>query len=251
MRQERTAERATARLERPKRTLDPAPPLGKRFGRDAGCDVGLGDPLRPTWRGRIHLIALWLAIPSMTLLIILANGPRAKVGAAVYAAGLCSMLTVSVTYHRWVHALRQRQAWRRADHAMIFAAIAGSATPIALIAMPSGLGIALLASLWVVSFIGASFKAGRSQHGDMIGSIFYGAASALSALFLPALWGHAGARVALLFVTAGALYILGSIAFAREWPRIKPAVFSYHEIWHVMTIAAAGIHFAAVWSIAT
>jgi len=134
---------------------------------------------------------------------------------------------------------------------MIFAAIAGSSTPIALIAMPSGLGIAILAVLWVASFVGAMFKMARSPHGDLIGSIFYGAASALSALLLPALWEHAGARVALMFVTAGALYILGSIAFSREWPRIRPAVFSYHEIWHVVTVTAAAIHFAAVWSIAT
>ncbi len=187
----------------------------------------------------------------MTVLIVLADGPRARVGTAVYAAGFCTMLAVSVTYHRWVHALKSRQTWRRADHAMIFAAIAGSSTPIALIAMPSGLGIAILAVLWVAAFVGAMFKTARSPHGDLIGSIFIGVTSAVSSLLLPALWEHAGSGVALMFVAAGALYILGSVAFSWEWPRIRPAVFSYHEVWHVITIAAATIHFAAVWSIAT
>jgi len=29
------------------------------------------------------------------------------------------------------------------------------------------------------------------------------------------------------------------------------ATFSYHEVWHALTIAAAGLHFAAVWTVAT
>ena len=231
--------------------LDPCPPLSARYDDADGPDVALGDPLRPTWRGRVHLIALWLAIPSLTLLIVLANSARARVGAAIYGVGFCSMLAVSVTYHRWVHAMKSRQRWRRADHAMIFAAIAGSATPIALIAMPNGPGVAILCAMWVAAVVGVRFKVGRSERGDVVGSVLYGLVSAITALLLPALWQHGGTRAAVLFMVAGLLYILGSIAFAREWPRIRPSVFSYHEVWHVVTITAAALHFAAVWTIAT
>ncbi len=226
-------------------------PLHTRFDADAGRDVEIGTPSRPVWRGRVHLIGLILAAPAAAWLIVDADTARARVGVAIYAAGLCSMLAVSTTYHRWVHGLKSRAAWRRADHAMIFAAIAGSTTPILLIAMPSGLGIALLCAVWVASTIGAVCKFTRWRRGDQVGTIFYAGVSALSALSLPALWRHGGVGPAVLFMIAGGLYIFGARWFAKNWPTLRPAVFSYHEVWHVFTVAAAGTHFAAVWSIAT
>jgi hemolysin III len=56
---------------------------------------------------------------------------------------------------------------------------------------------------------------------------------------------------AVLYLVAGSLYSFGARWFAKTWPRLRPAVFSYHEVWHVFTVAAAALHFAAVWVIAT
>ena len=53
------------------------------------------------------------------------------------------MLAVSTTYHRWVHTIRARAAWRRADHAAIFAAIAGTFTALALTSLDTGPAIAV------------------------------------------------------------------------------------------------------------
>ena len=94
----------------------------------------LGSATRPSWRGRLHLIGLVAAIPLTVLLAIVASGGRARGGVIVYAVGLCSMLAVSVTYHRWVHTVHARAAWRRADHATIYAAIGGTFTPLCLLA---------------------------------------------------------------------------------------------------------------------
>ncbi|MEO6124828.1 MAG: hemolysin III family protein [Ilumatobacteraceae bacterium] len=226
-------------------------PLHERFTAADGRDDPLGCDARPSWRGRVHLLGLWFAIPSLVLLIVFADGARATVGASIYAAGLCAMLAASTTYHRWVHNFRSRAAWRRADHAMIFAAIAGSTTPILLIVMPSGWGIVLLSVVWAMAIVGAVFKFGHWRCGDAIGTGLYAAVSALAALALPALWIHGGVAPAVLYLVSGSLYIFGARWFAKTWPRLRPAVFSYHEVWHVFTVAAAGVHFAAVWAIAT
>jgi hemolysin III len=225
--------------------------LHHRFHHDDGRDDPLGTDARPSWRGRVHLLGLCVAIPALAMLVVVADGARARVGAGIYAAGLCAMFAASTTYHRWVHDLRARAAWRRADHAMIFAAIAGSATPIFLIVMPSSLGITLLCVVWTIAVIGGALKFGRWEHGDTIGSALYVAASVLAALALPALWIHGGVWPAVLYLIAGALYVVGVRWFAKTWPRLRPAVFSYHEVWHVFTVAAAAAHFAAVWAIAT
>ena len=197
------------------------------------------------------MIGLFTAIPALTLLIIFADDTRARVGVSIYAAGVCAMFAASTTYHRWVNEFRTRAAWRRADHAMIFAAMGGSATPVVLIAMPSVWGIALLSIVWVVAIAGAVLKFGHWHRGDTIGSSLIAAVSALGALAVPALWVRCGVAPAILCVVSGSLYIFGAFWFSRTWPRLRPAVFSYHEVWHVFTVAAAAAHFAAVWMIAT
>jgi hemolysin III len=224
-------------------------PLHQRFSRADGRDDPLGCEGRPSWRGRVHLIALCVAIPAVALLIVRASGPRGTVGASVYAAGLCAMFLASTTYHRWVHELRSRAAWRRADHAMIFAAIAASPTPIILVVMPSLLGVALLVVIWALAIAGATLKFGRWRRGDAIGSVFYAVISALAALVVPALWTLVGVGAAVLYIVSGALYIVGAHAFARTWPRLRPSVFSFHEVWHVFTVAAAAAHFCVVWQV--
>ena len=225
--------------------------LHQRFAPTDGRDDPLGCDGRPAWRGRLHLFGLIAAIPALTLLIMFADGTRARVGVSIYAAGVCAMLAASTTYHRWVNDYRARAAWRRADHAMIFATMGGSATPVLLIVMPSGWGLALLSVIWAVAITGAIFKFGHWQRGDTIGNALIAAVSALGALALPALWIRGGVTPAILFVVSGSLYIFGARWFARTWPRLRPAVFSYHEVWHAFTVAAAAAHFAAVWAIST
>ena len=91
---------------------------------------------------------------------------RARIGVIVFAAGLCSMLTVSVTYHRWVHTIRARAAWRRADHATIFVAIAATSTPLCLTVGPeSSAGLRLLV-VWTSAALGVAAKAtaNRRRH---------------------------------------------------------------------------------------
>ncbi len=225
--------------------------LHQRFVRAEGRDGPLGCDARPSWRGRVHMLGLFAAIPAVTLLIVFADGARAKVGTSIYAAGVCAMLAASTTYHRWVNDFRARAAWRRADHAMIFAAMGGSATPVILIVLPSAWGIGLLSIVWVVALAGALFKLGHWHRGDTIGAAMIPTVSALAALALPALWLRGGVVPAILYVLSGSLYILGARWFGKTWPRLRPAVFSYHEVWHVFTVAAAAAHFACVWAIAT
>lgn len=214
-------------------------------------DAPLGSPSRPSWRGRLHLFALVAAIPMLVLLAIQSNAAVSRAAVIVYAVGLCSMLAVSTIYHRWVHTFRARAAWRRADHATIFAAIAGTFSALALSTLSTGPAIALLVIIWGAAAVGAWFKIFSFERTNRLGVAMYIAIGWAGLAIVPAVWDRGGALAVGLLLAGGVLYTVGAVGFGRQWPSLEPGTFSYHEVWHAFTIAAAGLHFAAVWTVAT
>ncbi len=213
-------------------------------------DAPLGSPSRPSWRGRIHLIALWSAIPLLVGLAIESGAARSRAAVIVYAVGLCSMLAVSTTYHRWVHTIRARATWRRADHAAIFAAIAGTFSALALTSLDTGPAIAMLILIWTAAAVGAGFKIFSFHRAHRLGAAMYIAIGWAGVALVPAVWHRGGALPVALLVAGGIVYTVGAVGFGRQWPTLRPAIFSYHEVWHALTVAAAGLHFAAVYTLA-
>ncbi len=226
--------------------------LNVRFGVEDGNDVAFGDANRPTWRGWIHIAGLVAAIPAVVALLVSSTGDtRLLLGVSVYAAGLCTMLGASATYHRWVHGLRARCTWRRVDHAAIFAAIAGSSTPIVLVSLPGAPGVVLVGAVWSAGLLGASFKLSRWSGGDRAGTAMYAVTIALGATAVPWLWTREGIGPTAFVIAGGAVYLIGAVLFAKRWPRLRPTVFSYHEVWHAFTVIAAIAQFVAIWMLAT
>jgi hemolysin III len=209
-------------------------------------DVPLGSPGRPTWRGRLHLIALCVCAPLLALLAVVVDEPRARAAVIVYGVGLCAMFAVSTAYHRWVHTLRSRAIWRRADHATIFAGIGGTCSAFALTCLSPGRAIVMLVFVWSAAIAGAAFKVVGFQRAHRYGGPMYVALGWSGMMLVPGIWRHAGAVPVALVLAGGLLYTVGAIVFGLQWPRLRPATFSFHEVWHASTIVAAGLHLGAV-----
>ena len=77
-------------------------------------------------------------------------------------------------------------------------------------------------------------------------AIVYIAVGMIGAVGFPAIVAEAGIVAGVLIAAGGALYATGAIVYAAAGPNPSPAVFGYHEIFHVLVIAAAAAHFAAV-----
>ena len=197
------------------------------------------------------MYALFVVVPALVILVAIANGHRARISVVVYAMGLCSMFVASATYHRWVHTLRARDLWRRVDHAMIFAAIAGSITPICLLGVPDALGVPLLGVMWTGCLFGIGMKIAGWKHQRIIGGVMYLAVSWVGVIAIPDLWQRRGVLPGALMIVSGIFYTAGAIGLNRKWPTLSPAVFGYHEVWHLCTVIAAGSHLGAVWVIAS
>jgi hemolysin III len=202
--------------------------------------------MKPRLRGLSHLLAAGAALLGC---IQLAQAPARGAqytGALVFGLSLVLMFAVSGMYHwpTWSPAAYARL--RRCDHAAIYFLIAGSFTPMATLETRSGWSTPLLWLMWGCALTGATLALLGISASRGLRSTLYVALGLLAApvvMRLPAVIGPT--RVAGL-VLGGVLYAVGAVVYARRWPDPKPTIFGYHEVFHLMVIAAAGVHYAVL-----
>jgi hemolysin III len=202
---------------------------------------------KPRLRGVSHKWAFYVSLAAGAALVVAAPTPRATVAAVIYAASLSALLGVSALYHRvdWVRPAARR--WmRRLDHSMIFLLIAGTTTPFCLLVLGGSLASALLVAVWAGAAAGIVVELIWVEAPKWVSTIVYLTVGWIGALGFPAVVVTAGIGAGALIAIGGVLYTAGAIVYARQRPDPSPATFGYHEIFHVLVIAAAVAHFAAI-----
>lgn len=203
--------------------------------------------VKPRFRGVSHEYAFFVSLVLGIALIVLAKNGEARAAVAIYAASVSALFGVSALYHRhdW-KSLSARRWMRRLDHTMIFFLIAGTVTPFALLVMSGAFATALLIAVWAGAVAGAGIELVWTDSPKWASAIVYVVVGLIGAIGFPAIAIEGGWVAGLLIAAGGVLYLCGAVVYATEKPDPNPAVFGYHEIFHVMVIAAAATHFAAV-----
>jgi hemolysin III len=203
--------------------------------------------VKPRLRGVSHEWAFFTSLGLGAALIVAAQGTKATIAVAIYAASLSALFGVSALYHRITWRRPSVRLWmRRLDHTMIFFLIAGTVTPFALLVLEPPLATALLIAVWAGALAGTVVELIWVDHPKWVAAIVYIAVGMIGAIGYPAIVAEAGIVAGILIAGGGALYMTGAIVYAAQRPDPNPAVFGYHEIFHVLVIAAAAAHFAAV-----
>jgi hemolysin III len=186
------------------------------------------------------------SLPAVYWLLTRATSPTAEFGAVVYGASMVVLFTISATYHRvyWTDPTI-RSVVGRIDHSAIFVLIAGTYTPFCLLIGSSG-GLALLATVWASAALGMVIVVFFPRTPKPVRSAIYVLLGWMIVPFLPALHGALGTRPFLLILVGGAFYTLGAVIYATRRPDPFPTVFGFHEIFHLLVVAAAGCQFLAV-----
>jgi hemolysin III len=199
--------------------------------------------LLPRWRGRLHTWAFAAALPLGVVLVLLADHPAARIAVGVYATCLCAGFGVSAAYHRLARSPVARRRLRRLDHSLIFVVIAGTYTPLCVLALPERWGVPLLVTVWVGAVVGVVLKNVRGA--DTANSLYLvlGWAAVMAS---PAIVEHLPVAALALMLSGGLAYTLGAAVLFRRRPDPAPAHFGYHEVWHACTVAASGCHFAMI-----
>ena len=200
--------------------------------------------IKPTWRGWIHTGVLPIVIAGGIVLIVLANGVPAKIASAVFFASSLLLFGNSALYHRFNWSPKVKITLKRIDHANIFILIAGSYTPITILALSQDKAVFLMSMIWGTAILGIAFR------------VFW--INAPRWLYTPIYvlmgWGafvyvvdfmNANAPMMILILSGGLAYTLGGVVYALKKPNPIPGVFGFHEIFHTLTVLAFMSHWTA------
>jgi hemolysin III len=241
-------DRATAAKEAMGERADAAKEaMGERVdaAKDAAADAIAA--VKPRLRGVSHEWAFFVSLVLGTGLIIAADTAKATLAVAIYAVSLSALFGTSALYHRVNWQSPGARRWmRRLDHTMIFFLIAGTYTPFALLVLHGTLATAILIAVWVGALAGAIVEMIWIEAPKWVTSIIYLSLGWVAVAAFPELWSNLGVAGTLLVAAGGLLYTVGAVVYATQRPDPNPAVFGYHEVFHLFVIIAAAAQFAAV-----
>jgi hemolysin III len=200
-------------------------------------------------RGWMHLVCFFLAVPAGVTVVALAQSPRGRVGALVYALGLVALFGVSGAYHRFGWSDARRLWMQKLDHGTIFLMIAGSYTPMCLMVLRGWVTWTMLAIAWTGATVGfvLAFTGGKASR-IVRCTLYIGLGWAVVAA-VPQMWQHMSITELVLIAIGGVLFTVGSVFLLARWPDPFPRVFGYHEVWHSLVVAAVACHFVAITSV--
>jgi hemolysin III len=208
------------------------------------------EDLKPSWRGWIHAGTFPLTIILGIVLLVAADGAAAKWSSAVFVASSMLLFGISALYHRFNWQPRTKMMLKRFDHANIFLLIAGSYTPITVLALPPNKAVLLLSLVWGGAILGIAFRmfwigAPRWLYVPLYLALGWGALMYIVDFF------QANAAMMTLIMIGGLCYSVGAVVYAMKKPNPIPGVFGFHEIFHALTLVAFLCHWVAILLIAT
>jgi len=197
---------------------------------------------RPRLRGHLHALAAALSLVGLVWLVRSASTTQAVVAAWIYGAAAVLCYLTSSSYHIVARTERARSVMQRMDHSMIYVLIAGTFTPVGILAMSGWWRWVVVALFWLGAAFGIALCLPRRMRLPRFGVALYiilgwGALAALPAL------SRRPIHLALVLV-AGVLYTVGAALFGRKYPKSSANWFGYHEFWHAMGVTAGALLFA-------
>jgi len=128
--------------------------------------------MKPKFRGYITQIAFFLALYGCSFLVVQSK-ENTLVPNLIYSVTLAGMYGISALYHRPLWSRRKYLIMRSIDHSAIFALIAGTATPICLLALKNESAILFLFVLWGIAILGMLLTLFWTQGPKWARAIFY------------------------------------------------------------------------------
>ena len=196
--------------------------------------------------GLTHVIGAALSLIGLAILLGVAWGkPFHLVTFAVYGATLFLVYLASSLYHCLPVSPKVEGRLLSFDRAAIYLLIAGTYTPVCLLALGGRWGWALFGIVWGLALVGILVDAlSRRRLPDWLTAVLYLATGWIFVVAVGPLVRALPLGGLLLLLGGSLIYTAGAVVCVLERPRLRPGVFGAHELWHVLVLIASACHFA-------
>jgi hemolysin III len=168
--------------------------------------------------------------------------PWKIVGFSIYGLSILTLFVASTLHHGLDHSPRVNEILRTLDYDSVFFLIAGSVTPLVLVLFRTTYGWTVLGAVWVIASLGIVLRSLVRQLPKYVTNTLYITLGWVPVLLVGA-GGSLPAGAYALMAAGGLVYSAGFVIFVVEWPNPWPGVFGFHEIWHLMVVVAALLHY--------
>lgn len=196
-----------------------------------------------------HLSGALLSVVALVIMILRGVGNDSAiqiVSASVFGVSLLALYTASTIYHWVPSSEKMRGILRRIDHSMIYILIAGTYTPVCLLALKGVLGWSLFGTVWALALIGIIMKVVWLHAPRWLYTSFYLILGWLSVFFIVPLYKALPLQGFAWLIVGGLMYSVGAIIYGTKSSKIRISVFGFHEIFHVFILAGSFAHFMMV-----
>jgi hemolysin III len=201
--------------------------------------------LKHPFSGLSHLTGAVLSLAGLLVLLVAARGkPWHTVSFAIYGAALVFAYTASALYHLLRLSPAKEAHLYGLDRAAIYTLIAGTYTPLCLVALPASWGWSLLGVVWGLAVVGILVDIlSRRRTPDWLQAALYLVTGWIAVVALGPLV-RSLPLAGLGWLLAGCLiYTVGAVICVIDRPRLRPGVFGAHDLWHVLVLAGSTCHF--------
>lgn len=196
-----------------------------------------------------HLFAACFALVGAALLVSQASAegdPWKIVGLSVYGLALVVLFVSSTMHHGIDRGARLNEVLRTLDYASVFFLIAGTVTPLVLVLFRNTYGWTVFGAVWAIASLGIVLRSVLRHLPKYVTNTLYIALGWLTILLIGA-GGRLPVGALVLMAAGGVFYSAGFVIFVIEKPNPRPGVFGFHEVWHLLVVVAALLHYLLIY----
>lgn len=192
--------------------------------------------------GAVHVLGVIASLIAVTAMIVMAAvwQDGATVAAIIaYGLGTMAVFSLSAAYHLTPPSYA-KAILRRFDHAAIFVKIAGTYTPLVVLAIGGFIGYALLAGVWTIAVVGVWLKLTGWRGGEKISVALYLIQGWLVVAAIGPLRESLTSAELMLCMIGGGIYTVGCAFYLASRMAYNNAV------WHLFVLVASACFYAAI-----
>ena len=191
----------------------------------------------------VMTVLMLLALPFSAVWAYIHGGTQGVLdatGISIFVISIFLMFLCSTLYHAMQPESKHKEVFHILDHIMIYFAIAGSYTPIALSVIGGWQGVLIVVIQWLMVLFGIFYKSLSKRSIPSVSLTIYLIMGWMIVIFFPLFWKSASTPLLALIAAGGIFYTIGAWFYAKKG-------FRYHHlVWHLLINLAVICHFIGI-----